>query len=175
MATYAPARHHEHGHGHHAPAKPLSYWWRRALAWTAGGVLFGFVLVLAIRAIAGMTPLYNGQVYVTAVAIFSVLAFLIGIGCFDYWWIWIRGRALPEEDHSMHGAKSWKDYLRVNTDHKVIGVQYMVTVVFFFFVGGAIGSSVGAWAYARAGWPLASWIGFALPAIALLYFRTERR
>jgi len=42
-----------------------------------------------------------------------------------------------------------------------------------FFVGGAIGSSVGAWAYARAGWPLASWIGFALPAIALLYFRTE--
>ncbi|WP_066734434.1 MFS transporter [Cupriavidus sp. D384] len=44
-----------------------------------------------------------------------------------------------------------------------------------FFVGGAIGSSVGAWAYARAGWPLASWIGFALPAAALLYFRTERR
>lgn len=44
-----------------------------------------------------------------------------------------------------------------------------------FFVGGAIGSSVGAWAYARAGWPLASWIGFAMPALALLYFRTERR
>ncbi|RZT38376.1 MFS transporter [Cupriavidus agavae] len=44
-----------------------------------------------------------------------------------------------------------------------------------FFVGGAIGSSVGAWAFARGGWPLASWIGFALPALALLYFRTERR
>lgn len=44
-----------------------------------------------------------------------------------------------------------------------------------FFVGGAIGSSVGAWAYARAGWPLASWIGFALPALALVYFRTEPR
>lgn len=44
-----------------------------------------------------------------------------------------------------------------------------------FFIGGAIGSSAGAWAYARAGWPLASWIGFALPAIALLYFRTEPR
>jgi predicted MFS family arabinose efflux permease len=43
-----------------------------------------------------------------------------------------------------------------------------------FFVGGAIGSSVGAWAFARSGWPLASWIGFALPAIALIYFRTER-
>ena len=44
-----------------------------------------------------------------------------------------------------------------------------------FFIGGAIGSSVGAWAYAHAGWPLASWIGFALPAIALLYFRSEPR
>lgn len=43
-----------------------------------------------------------------------------------------------------------------------------------FFVGGAIGSSVGAWAFARGGWPLASWIGFALPALALLYFRTDR-
>lgn len=43
-----------------------------------------------------------------------------------------------------------------------------------FFIGGAIGSSVGAWAYARDGWPLASWIGFALPAVALLYFRTDR-
>ncbi len=25
------------------------------------------------------------------------------------------------EDHSGHGAKSWRDYFRVNTDHKVIG------------------------------------------------------
>lgn len=43
-----------------------------------------------------------------------------------------------------------------------------------FFIGGATGSSIGAWAYARGGWPLASWIGFACPALALLYFRTDR-
>jgi predicted MFS family arabinose efflux permease len=43
-----------------------------------------------------------------------------------------------------------------------------------FFVGGATGSWLGAWAFARGGWPLASWIGFALPALALLYFRTDR-
>ena len=30
----------------------------------------------------------------------------------------------PPEDHSSHGATSWKDYFRINTDHKVIGVQY---------------------------------------------------
>jgi predicted MFS family arabinose efflux permease len=43
-----------------------------------------------------------------------------------------------------------------------------------FFVGGAAGSAAGAWAYAAGGWSLAAWVGFALPAAALLYFMTER-
>ncbi len=42
-----------------------------------------------------------------------------------------------------------------------------------FFLAGAIGSAVGAWAYARGGWGLASAIGLALPLVALarLLFR----
>jgi predicted MFS family arabinose efflux permease len=48
---------------------------------------------------------------------------------------------------------------------------YMAT----FFTAGAIGSGVGAWAYARGGWALASGIGFALPVMALIYFATEPR
>jgi len=48
---------------------------------------------------------------------------------------------------------------------------YMAT----FFIGGAIGSAVGGWAYAQGGWALASWIGFALPVAALVYACTERR
>jgi len=48
---------------------------------------------------------------------------------------------------------------------------YMAT----FFMAGAIGSGVGAWAYARGGWALASGIGFALPVMALIYFATEPR
>ncbi|RLK36192.1 MFS transporter [Cupriavidus plantarum] len=43
-----------------------------------------------------------------------------------------------------------------------------------FFIGGAIGSWAGAWAFAHGGWPLAAWIGFVPPMLALLYFRTER-
>jgi predicted MFS family arabinose efflux permease len=42
-----------------------------------------------------------------------------------------------------------------------------------FFLGGALGSAVGGWAYAHGGWMLASWIGMALPVAALLYFATE--
>ncbi|CAN5686189.1 MFS transporter [soil metagenome] len=41
------------------------------------------------------------------------------------------------------------------------------------FIGGAFGSTVGAWAYSRGGWNLTSWIGFAMPTAALAYFGTE--
>ncbi|MCR8980885.1 MFS transporter [Brevibacillus laterosporus] len=43
-----------------------------------------------------------------------------------------------------------------------------------FFLGGAIGSSIGGWAYALGGWSTALWIGIAFPVIALLYFTTEK-
>ncbi len=45
----------------------------------------------------------------------------------------------------------------------------------FFFGGGALGSAIGGWAFAREGWVLTSWIGIALPALALLYYATEWR
>jgi predicted MFS family arabinose efflux permease len=43
-----------------------------------------------------------------------------------------------------------------------------------FFVGGALGSALGGWAFSYGGWALASWIGFAFPVAALLYFATEQ-
>ncbi|PEP87644.1 MFS transporter [Bacillus toyonensis] len=43
-----------------------------------------------------------------------------------------------------------------------------------FFLGGAVGSSLGGWAYALGGWSLTLWIGIAFPIIALLYFSTEK-
>lgn len=46
---------------------------------------------------------------------------------------------------------------------------YMTT----FFMAGAAGSAIGAWAYAHGGWALASSIGFALPLLALGYLATE--
>ena len=41
-----------------------------------------------------------------------------------------------------------------------------------FFAAGAAGSVLGGRAFARGGWELASWIGFALPVAALVYFAT---
>jgi predicted MFS family arabinose efflux permease len=46
---------------------------------------------------------------------------------------------------------------------------YMAT----FFAGGAIGSALAGWSYAQSGWALTSWIGFALPVTAFLYYLSE--
>ncbi|GMA98072.1 MFS transporter [Pelosinus sp. IPA-1] len=44
-----------------------------------------------------------------------------------------------------------------------------------FFIGGAIGSSLGGWAYASGGWMLASMLGLSMPIAALLYYFTEKK
>jgi predicted MFS family arabinose efflux permease len=48
---------------------------------------------------------------------------------------------------------------------------YMAT----FFVGGAVGSALSAWTYARWGWGVTAVLGMAFPVAALLYFATEKR
>jgi len=50
-----------------------------------------------------------------------------------------------------------------------LNALYMAT----FFVGGAIGSALGGWSYARLGWPGVSAVGIALPALGLWYFSTD--
>lgn len=44
-----------------------------------------------------------------------------------------------------------------------------------FFIGGAIGSSLGGWAYASGSWMLASMLGLSMPIAALLYYFTEKK
>jgi cytochrome c oxidase subunit 1 len=111
----------------------------RAALWFVlfGG--FGFGLVVLIRWLAHWHPILATEPLVLVAALVTApLGFLSGIGAFDYWARYCIGSPTREEDHSGHGAKSWRDYLRVNTDHKVIGVQYLVTTVFFFLAGGLL-------------------------------------
>jgi len=110
--------------------------WLRAL-WTMPlGFGLATLLVIGARAAMGFEPLWELQVLIVAWTIIVPLAFLAGLGGFDYWAYWISGRPSRPEDHSSHGARSWKDYFRVNTDHKVIGIQYLVTTILFFGAAG---------------------------------------
>src|SRR5215210_1640924 len=110
--------------------------WLRAL-WTsllAFGLATG--LVAGARAGLGYEPLLEFQPWITALTVMVPLGFLVGLGGFDYWAYWISGRPTRPDDHSGHGARSWRDYFKVNTDHKVIGVQYVATTIFFFVAAG---------------------------------------
>src|SRR5215216_4495052 len=121
--------------------------WYRAGAFLVGGVLFAAALVTIIRLAYGFSTPFDGSdgwdaQWQNAVLIVALLAaplfFLVGLGAFDYWFYWAAGRPTRPEDHSGHGAYSWRDYFRVNTDHKVIGIQYVVTSFFFMLVGGLL-------------------------------------
>jgi cytochrome c oxidase subunit I len=112
--------------------------WYRAALWVAIGIAFAFALTIIVRGLYGWDPLVDGEAVLQIALLAVPLTFLGGIGCFDYWLYWAAGRKTRPEDHSSHGAHSWRDYFKVNTDHKVIGTQYVVTSFFFLFVGGLI-------------------------------------
>src|SRR5215211_4534553 len=111
--------------------------WYRAALGTAVGFGFGTGLVVIVRLLYGYEPTVDWDAIITVGALIAApLGYLIGIGCLDYWFYWAAGKPSRPEDHSGHGARSWRDYFRVNTDHKVIGIQYIVTTFFFFIAGG---------------------------------------
>ncbi len=136
MATATATVHHSHAPAH----TPRSRWtgpgWYRVLIAVPLGLGFAFALDILARLALHYHPLYFPDGIATIAMISVPFAFVIGIGCFDYWFYWASGGETREEDHSGHGATSWKDYFRVNTDHKVIGIQYICTTFFFFVCGG---------------------------------------
>src|SRR5215218_1247558 len=121
--------------------------WYRAGTFVLLGVLFCAALVTAVRLAYGFSTPFDGSdgwnvKWQNAVLIVSLLGaplfFLVGLGAFDYWFYWAAGRPTRPEDHSTHGATSWRAYFKINTDHKVIGIQYTVTSFFFLFLGGML-------------------------------------
>src|SRR3954454_18453821 len=100
----------------------------RAGAFLLMGVLFSAALVLVVRELYGFDSFAGGDLLTTkaqnAILVVSLVAaplfFLVGLGAFDYCFYGASAKPTRPEDHSSHGARSWRDYFRVNTDHKVI-------------------------------------------------------
>jgi cytochrome c oxidase subunit 1 len=80
----------------------------RATVWMVLGVGFAAALTWLVRAANGHTTYqhYLNTDAILTVSLFSVsLAFLAGIGGFDYWFYWATGRPTRPEDHSGHGTR----------------------------------------------------------------------
>ena len=108
----------------------------RAFLYTLYGTALSYVIIRIFRAWYDLQPSYKGEAFLELALFLAPMGFLIGLGAFTYWFRWASGKPTIPDDHSGHGAYSWRDYFKVNTDHKVIGIQYVVTSFFFFFVGG---------------------------------------
>src|SRR4051795_10244000 len=117
----------------------------RAFLFLVLGTLFCAAIIIAVREAYGFPVFHDGGIVFraqNAILLLSLLIaplwFLVGLGAFDYWSDGAAGKPARAEDHSAHGARSWRDYFRVNTDHKVIGIQYLVTTIFFFVIAGLL-------------------------------------
>jgi len=108
----------------------------RAFLYSAYGVALAYVIIGIFRTWYDLHPRFAGHAVLELALFTSAFGFLVGLGGFTYWFYWATGKKTLADDHSGHGAYSWRDYFRINTDHKVIGIQYVVTSFFFFFVGG---------------------------------------
>src|SRR3954451_14092707 len=109
--------------------------WYRAVFGIVLAVAFSIALVLGLRLLFDDAGPWDGEAVLSVCLIVVPFGFLIGLGCFDYWFRWAAGRPTVPEDHSGHGARSWRDYFRVKTDHRWLGIQYTLPSFFFLFVG----------------------------------------
>jgi len=114
---------------------------RRLNMWT--GIGLGVVLAVAAyligQALWADDPQGTDQA-VIAGEIGWVIGFLIGVGAFVAPIRWMLGRDLTHDDEMFLAGKDQgvSRYFRFTTDHKVVGVQYLVLAMTTFGVGGTL-------------------------------------
>ncbi len=112
-------------------------------------VVSGIVLGVAGAAIVGLLvnrlttafspdSVPNDDAVTASAFIAWVLFFMIGIGAFNgvFKWAFSRSEPTHAEELQLAGKDQglWR-YFRFTTDHKVVGMQYLVTTLVLFFVG----------------------------------------
>jgi cytochrome c oxidase subunit I len=67
-----------------------------------------------------------------------VLGWLLGIGALNYPLAKLIGKDAPAEVE----VEGWSKYFRYSTNHKVVGLQYVVGVLLFMFTGGLLAMAI---------------------------------
>ena len=104
------------------------------------GIVLGVVgaAVTYLIMIHLVDPVVNPDAPIVALYTAWTLFFFIGIGAFNgiFKWGFARHDPTVDEDLQMAGKDQglWR-YFRFTTDHKVVGMQYLVTVLITFFLG----------------------------------------
>ena len=97
-----------------------------------GAVAFfvGTLLLGLIRLLFGLTY-WGGEASLVVGWLFFVIGWLLGVGVWEYWAReWFN---LPLKNNQVTGVAR---YFTFNTDHKVVGIQYLVTFLGLFLLAG---------------------------------------
>ncbi len=104
----------------------------RALVWSAVGFAVGWGGVALVQVLRGRPV--TATVAVIFGYVLALVGWLLGVGVWHAWardWFGLPTRSEETED--------WRRYVRFTTDHKVIGVQYLVTFVVVLLLAGLLG------------------------------------
>jgi cytochrome c oxidase subunit 1 len=117
--------------------------WRRLIGFNLlTGILFGivgyYVGWFLGHHITGASVDYFGDIDQNDISVvlgylIGVIGFLIGLGFGAYPWARIRGYPPSLREKETQGASR---YFGLCTDHKVVGIQYLIGIGLFFFIGG---------------------------------------
>jgi cytochrome c oxidase subunit 1 len=101
------------------------------------GLIFGIVgFVIGTGAMMLLGQPFTSEVTVTIGYIFFLIGWLLGAGVWDHWargWLGLDNRPAPTQ--KSHGVGR---YFAFSTDHKVIGIQYLVTFIALFLLAGLL-------------------------------------
>jgi cytochrome c oxidase subunit I len=108
---------------------------------TVVGILFAYGAYYALRPAADDPGFYNQQNKALLAAMLSwSVGFLVGIGAFIGPFRWLIGKDLTAEEqlYLAGDGQGIKRYFKYCTDHKVVGIQYLVGVMAMLAVGGSM-------------------------------------
>ncbi len=104
----------------------------KGFIWGILGFLIGAGGLMLIRLLMGLQP-WEDEVGIVIGYIFGLSGWLLGVGVWESWareWF-----GLPVKKFEADG---WKRYFGFNTDHKIIGLQYLFTFVGMLLLAGLL-------------------------------------
>jgi cytochrome c oxidase subunit 1 len=106
--------------------------------WGVVGAVIGYAVGLAIGHRMGsrfdwVAAIDQNDIAILLGYVLGTFGYLAGLGILNHPVARLFGR--PGADLAK-GATGWSRYLRASTDHKVIGLQYLMGIGVFFFIGG---------------------------------------
>ncbi len=109
------------------------------------GIVLGVIFAVIGGEIVSRVVAGNEDAAIFAVYTGWAIGFLAGVGAFNGIWEWGFGKhEMGHEEELQNAGKGeglWR-YFRFCTDHKVVGIQYLITVLITFFIGSLAAFSI---------------------------------